>query len=311
MRKNIIRPIKRSLFGSMVLLIAITLFVLQACDTSEDPTIGTPTVDSFTNYTDQGTPNAGPVGTLVKLTGTYFSAAGKNTVKFNGVEAKVISSKTSTSNLTVVVPAGATTGPVSVTVGGHTGTSTTNFTVSAGTPAPAILDFSPNTGNGVDGIEVAITGVNFSSTPANNVVEINGVATAVNSVDVTDPLANVIKVNVPSGATTGKITVEVNGANGIATTDKDFSVPTPKIASFTPSKSIVGSTVVITGTNFSKTADDNIVMFNGVAATVVEVNVKDAAANTLTVIVPNTTTGKITVDVDGVVGTSGDPFTVN
>jgi hypothetical protein len=46
---------------------------------------------------------------------------------FNGVEATV--SEASASSLTVIVPAGATTGKVSVAVDGKTGTSGDNFTV--------------------------------------------------------------------------------------------------------------------------------------------------------------------------------------
>ncbi|HTJ48352.1 MAG TPA: IPT/TIG domain-containing protein [Cyclobacteriaceae bacterium] len=308
MRKYMIMTMKKSIYASLILIAAMALgFIIQACS-SDDPTIGNPTVDSFTLYTDQGTPDAGPVGSLVKLTGTYFSAAGTNIVKFNGVEATVVTSKTATTSLTVIVPSGAITGPVSVTVGSHTGTSTKNFTVNSAVPAPAIIDYSPTSANGADGIELTINGVNFSSTPANNTVEINGVDAGVP----TAASATSLTVIVPSGSTTGKITVEVDGATGTATSEKDFTVPTPSVASFTPTYSIPLSTVTITGTNFSKVAGNNVVKFNGVAATVNDVNVKDATANTLTVIVPaGATTGKITVDVDGMIGTSKDDFSIN
>ncbi|HEY8936958.1 MAG TPA: IPT/TIG domain-containing protein [Cyclobacteriaceae bacterium] len=308
MRKYMIMTMKKTIYASLMVIAAIAFgATIQACS-SDDPTIGNPTVDDFTLYTDQGTDDAGPVGSLVKLTGTYFSAAGTNTVKFNGVEATVVTSKTATTSLTVIVPAGATTGPVSVTVGTHTGTSTKNFTVNSAVPAPAIIDYSPTSGNGADGVSLTITGVNFSATAANNTVKINGVDAGVP----TAASATSLTVTVPSGATTGKITVEVDGATGTATSEKDFTVPTPGITSFTPTYSVPLSTVTITGTNFSKVAGNNVVKFNGIEATVNDVNVKDAAANTLTVIVPvGATTGKITVDVDGMVGTSKDDFAVN
>jgi len=307
MRKYMIMTMKKTIYASLIVIAAIALgAIIQACS-SDDPTIGNPTVDDFTLYTDQGTDDAGPVGSLVKLTGTYFSAAGTNTVKFNGVEATVVTSKTATTSLTVIVPAGATTGPVSVTVGTHTGTSTKNFTVNSAVPAPAIIDYSPTSGNGADGVSVTITGVNFSAIAANNTVTIDSI-----DADVTAASATSLTVTVPSGVEVGKITVEVDGATGKAISEKDFTAPTPSIKSFTPTYSIVGSTVTITGTNFAKVAGNNIVMFNGKQATVKDVNVKDADANTLTVIVPATaSTGKITVGVDGIVATSKDDFTVN
>lgn len=303
MKKNIVVPIKTFTFGS---LLALSVFGFYACE-DEDTTVGSPTVESITAYTDQGTPNAGPVGTVLKLTGTYYSTKATNTVKFNGVEAQVIASKTSTSNLTVIVPPGATTGKVTVTVGDQTGTSATDFTVNSATPAPAILEISPNTGNGVDGVELTITGFNFSLTPANNVVKINGVSAGT-------PIsasATSLKVIVPSGATTGKVSVAVNGATGTASSDGDFTVPSPAVANFTPKASIVGSTVEITGTKFSKIAANNVVRFNGVTAVVQSVDVS-VSPNVLIVTVPGgASTGKISVSVDGIVGTSGSDFTVN
>lgn len=80
-----------------------------------------PTITSFTS-------TSGPVGTTVIITGTNFSTTpATNTVTFNGVPAVVISSTTTT--LTVLVPTGATSGKISVSVGGNSATSTDDFTV--------------------------------------------------------------------------------------------------------------------------------------------------------------------------------------
>ncbi|UII35053.1 DUF3500 domain-containing protein [Fulvivirga ulvae] len=78
------------------------------------------------------------------------------------------------------------------------------------------------------------------------------------------------------------------------------------ISGFSPTSGAVGTVVTITGTNFSSTASDNTVSFNGTAAQV------DAAASTqLTVAVPaGATTGTITVTVNGEAATSDDDFTV-
>ncbi|HLR31958.1 MAG TPA: IPT/TIG domain-containing protein, partial [Fodinibius sp.] len=67
------------------------------------------------------TPDRGPEGTEVTITGQNFSATnGDNTVTFDGVQATV--SSASETELVVEVPAGATTGPLEVAVSGQTAT---------------------------------------------------------------------------------------------------------------------------------------------------------------------------------------------
>jgi IPT/TIG domain/Proprotein convertase P-domain len=77
-----------------------------------------PTVSGFT-------PSSGPVGTTVTLTGTGLSGA--TGVKFNGVAATF--TVNSATKITATVPAGATTGQVTVTTPGGTAASATSFTV--------------------------------------------------------------------------------------------------------------------------------------------------------------------------------------
>ncbi len=73
-------------------------------------------------------PEIGTVGTAVQIVGSGFSPrAADNRVTFNGIQAVVTAA--SETSLTAGVPAGATTGPVSVTLGGHTATSPGIFTV--------------------------------------------------------------------------------------------------------------------------------------------------------------------------------------
>ncbi len=76
------------------------------------------------------TPQSGPVGTTVTIQGQGFSTTpSANTVQFDGTPATVSTATAST--LTVTVPSGATTGPISVTVAGTTVTSDTNFKITA------------------------------------------------------------------------------------------------------------------------------------------------------------------------------------
>ncbi|WP_306013235.1 MULTISPECIES: BspA family leucine-rich repeat surface protein [unclassified Allomuricauda] len=104
-------------------VLAIT--VLWSCSKDDGPSTplpaGAPTIANFT-------PPSGPVGTEITINGTNFSTTKtSNTVKI-GTATATVTAATAT-QLKATVPTGATTGLVSVTVGGKTATSTTNFTV--------------------------------------------------------------------------------------------------------------------------------------------------------------------------------------
>jgi peptide/nickel transport system substrate-binding protein len=79
---------------------------------------GAPKISSFS-------PTSGPVGTIVSVYGSGFT--GTTAVKFNGTSAQFLVS--SSTKLYAKVPAGATTGKISVTAPGGTGTSAANFSV--------------------------------------------------------------------------------------------------------------------------------------------------------------------------------------
>ena len=86
----------------------------------------------------------------------------------------------------------------------------------------------------------------------------------------------------------------------------DDPAPVPSITGLSTTVGLVGSTVIIAGNNFSPTASENIVKFNGTQATVTV-----AAMTLLTVTVPpGATTGKVTVQVKNSVAISPDDFTV-
>src|SRR5690348_9151875 len=73
-------------------------------------------------------PTQGGAGTSVTIQGQNFSATpSANTVKFNGTIATVTAA--TTNQLTTTVPAGATTGPLSVTVGTATAASSSKFAI--------------------------------------------------------------------------------------------------------------------------------------------------------------------------------------
>jgi hypothetical protein len=112
------------------------------------PPPATPTLTSLT-------PTAGAVGMSVTIAGTNFGTAqGTSTVTLNGT-ATTPTSWTATS-LTTLVPVGATTGPVVVTVGGQA-SSGMSFTVTPPPPPAPGAPASPNPTNGATGVSTTLT----------------------------------------------------------------------------------------------------------------------------------------------------------
>ena len=149
-------------------------------------------------------PDAGPEGATVEITGTSFGAMqGTSTVTFNGTGATPTG--WSDTSITVTVPAGATTGSVVVTVGG-TPSDGASFTVT-----PAIGSLSPIAGP--EGTTVEITGTSFGAMQGTSSVTFNGTGATPTSWSDTS-----ITVTVPVGATTGNVVVTVGGqaSNGVS-----------------------------------------------------------------------------------------------
>ena len=162
---------------------------------------------------------------------------------------------------------------------------------------PSITSFTPT--SGVVGTTVTINGTGFSTTAASNAVMFNGTAATVSSATST-----IIVTKVPSGATTGAISVTVDGKTELTTSS--FTV-IPTITSFLPSSGSVGTTVTITGTGFDGTTlANNSVTFNGTSATLTS-----ATSTSIVVTVPTgATTGVITVTVNGKSVSTSSNFTV-
>ncbi len=110
-----------------------------------------------------------------------------------------------------------------------------------------------------------------------------------------------LTATVPSGATTGSVTVTTPG--GKLASNKTFRV-TPQIISFTPTSGSVGTSVTIKGVSLTQTKK---VTFGGVAATDFTVN----SDTEVTATVPTgATTGKIVIMTPGGVAVSRGVFTV-
>lgn len=162
-----------------------------------------PTITSFS-------PASGPAGTNVTITGTSLTDA--SSVKFGGVSAAF--DVDSDSQITATVPAGASTGPITVKAPDGTATSTTNFVVTG----PTITSFRPKAGK--VGTSVTLTGANLDGTAE---VVFDGIS-ALFKVD----SGTQITATVPTGATTGP--VSVTNATGTGTSATDFVVKHKRIA---------------------------------------------------------------------------------
>jgi hypothetical protein len=195
-----------------------------------------PTVTSFS-------PTSGPVGTQVDVQGTNFTGA--TSVKFNGTSDATFVVNNAT-DITAHVPAGATTGTISVQTPNGTGTSSSSFTVTGGGGSPpTVTSFTPT--SGPVGTSVTINGTNFTGVTA---VQFNG--TSATNYTVNSSVK--ITASVPSGATTGKISVSTGGGTG--TSSASFTVTTsgggaPKITGFSPAYGNTGARVLIMGSGFT------------------------------------------------------------
>ena len=168
--------------------------------------------------------------------------------------------------------------------------------------AATLTSISPS--SALVGKEVTITGKYFSS-KAQNTVSFNGINAQITSANI-----SIITAIMPVGSTDGNITVTSDGlvSNGLPYIVIQPIIPT--ITSIDPITGKIGSTVTITGTDFSTTPADNEVSFNGTAATVTV-----STATTITTTVPaGATTGDVTVTRDessnGVLFTVTESFTV-
>src|SRR6266536_244639 len=271
-----------SRFAGTVIMASLVLAGLA------EPAAAAPSISGFS-------PTSGPAGCQVIISGSGFS--GLTAITFNGHSATF--TQNSSSQITATVPASATTGPIAVTQPNGTTTSSSVFTV-ASTSCPTISSFSP--GSGPVGTSVTVNGTNFTGVTAVvfNTTQANGY-----SVD----SSTKITASVPLGATSGPIKVTASGGTGssLSSFTVTTSVPAPTIGSFSPPSGAAGTSVTITGTNFSGSGfPTSAVTFNAVSASFT-VN----SSTKITATVPSgATDGRIRVTTPGGTATSSTSFDV-
>ncbi len=239
-------------------------------------------------------PTSGLVGSTVTITGTNFT--GVTAVKFsNNVTATFTVVNAAT--ITATVPSGAVTGPLTISKTGCTDVQTASFTVTTPPACPTVSNINP--ASGLVGSSVTITGTNFTGVTA---VKFSNSVTATFTV----VNATTISATVPSGATTGPLTISKPGCTDVQTASFTVTTPPacPTVSNINPTSGLVGSTVTITGTNF--TGVTGVKFSNNVSATFTVVN-----ATTITATVPSSAvSGPLTLSKTGCTDVQTAVFTV-
>lgn len=171
-------------------------------------------------------PPSGVIGTQIRINGNNLT--GVNSVKFaNNVTAQF--TVTSNNVITTTVPAGAVTGPITLGKPDCAEAATSAFTV---TPCPSVSGLSPSAGQ--VGSALIINGVGFTGVTA---VRFNN-----NSISASFTINSdtQITATVPTGATTGAITIVKTPCPNAVSAVFTVQPPPPTPISMTPSMQTVG-----------------------------------------------------------------------
>lgn len=204
-------------------------------------------------YISDFSPAYGAVGDLITIDGAHLTNS--PVVKFNGTASGEVSVNAAGSQLTARVPAGATSGVITVTTSLGTASSPGSFLV-IGT-GPYVTGFSPAGGGA--GLQIIVTGVHFTGVTNVSFGNQPGVSLAVTS-------DSQLQVTTPSSVVSGPLTL--SSSLGTFTTSSNFYVP-PTLSSFSPANGRAGTNVTISGANFLGATS---VKFGGLAASFTVVN---------------------------------------
>jgi hypothetical protein len=248
------------------------------------------TSTNFTNFSGpvitSFSPVIGPAGTTVTIGGINFGTG--DTIKFGSVSASA--SVTANTQISATVPGGAVTGPITVTHGSSTYTTSSNFVVT--TSAPDITSFTPT--NRVRGTLVTINGGNFNNLSGSGAVQFNGTAASY----LPPTSTTVLYAYVPAAATSGLITV--NNTSGSGSSPGIFYLQ-PWITNITPS-GIVNSLLVIVGRNLTNASSVSVNGINYVFTN---------SPTSIGAIIPtNATSGYVTITTPGGIIISTNQFLV-
>ncbi len=157
--------------------------------------------------------------------------------------------------------------------------------------------------SGFCGDEITIMGENFALNLQLNQVSVNGV-----EAKVIQASADQLKIQLPDGATTGKIKIQINAETATSTQDFEVLIPeVPIITGFSPEGGAPGNTIQIFGENFG----ENLGFGTSVQIGGVEANIVEQSPTKLKVVVPSTnSSSKISVNVKGQIAQTDENFKI-
>ncbi|KAF0188448.1 MAG: IPT/TIG domain FG-GAP repeat-containing protein, partial [Gammaproteobacteria bacterium] len=228
----------------------------------------------------------GASGTSVTLDGVNLSGATE--VRFN--TAAALFTIVSPFRLIATVPLEATSGPITVTTAFGNTVTFAHFIV-----APRVLGFFPT--NAAPGAVVIIEGANFTGATSVRFSERNAPAYSVVA-------QNQIHATVPSGASSGPISVTTLAGTGASAANFVVTGSEPILTEFFPTNGVPGTVVTIHGRNFTGATG---VKFNGANAASFFVTAPTQISATVPL---GASTGPITVSTISGTGASLAPFVV-
>lgn len=225
---------------------------------------------TFTSVSPTFGPDSG--GTTLTIIGTNFSDhTGNPTVSVGGVECASLTFDSNT-QLTCVTDTGMTAGAGDIIITNKSGQTVTGSSAFEVLEAPVISSISPVGGVLLGGAELTITGQKFSNLGSGMTVDLG-----INScTPVLFDSDTQIRCTIPGSLISGKVDLKVTNPDGVSTTSTNAYeyMDTPTYLSVSPvfGPSGGGTTLTITGTNFSDHISNPIVTVDGVSCTPVAVS---------------------------------------
>ena len=231
-------------------------------------------------HINQLIPDTAGVSQNISIIGYGFGdKQGNSLVQFNGA-AGTEYSIWNENEIRLAVPEGALDGPVNVNVAGS---SSNNSKIII---KPYITSVTPTALK--IGEELTISGYNFGTTQGNSFISFANANASI----YTSWSDKEIKVKIPDGANSGKLSVTV----GNRKSNEPVISLIPVLTAINPVTEKIGASVTISGNGFNNARGSSVVSFNNVDAT----NYTSWSNNSITVIIPSgAKTGKVTVTASG------------
>jgi len=286
----------------VILLTSCTVLVFNYECTKNNPVAPQEPTVTITSFS----PQCGFVGEQIVIYGKGFdtnkandkvfftTTASSSKLAIAVVDSVVITD--SISRIYAVVPALASTGPITVEINGYSGSSQASFKY-ASQISPVFKSFQPH--SGAVGSIVTVTGTGFDQNIKNTNVMVDTASAQVVSASATQ-----LQFRVPPGAANGPITMLMDCDSIVL--QGAFTVVPDSILAFTPQGGDIGSLVTIT-TNFYPDTTGLIVKFGSAIAKIV----RNPVNQIIIKVPPNAMTGPINIEYPTRTITSNANFAVN